>query len=77
MTEEKELIGEITTEKADSCAEERNIRTRRVAEGIRDLPDYTKIDDSGFFRDLWDALKDETGKIWRKRKDPAKSELTL
>jgi len=34
---------------------------------IRELPDYRHVDSSGFLTDVWNALKDDTKKIWRER----------
>lgn len=56
-----------------SLSEERRVRAERISQAIRDLPDYTKVDDTGFLRDLWDAFTDDTRRIWRERKTAASS----
>ncbi len=57
-----------------SSDEERRTRADRISQAIRNLPDYTKVDDTGFYRDLWDAFKDDTKRIWRGRKAHTKTD---
>jgi hypothetical protein len=70
MTAEKELT---SVSAQNSLDEERKLRSERISQAIRELPDYKEIDDTGFFRDLWDAFKDDTKRIWRDRKVPTSS----
>jgi hypothetical protein len=63
MIEEKESI-------CTSLDEEKALTAERISQAIRDLPDYTKIDDTGFSRDLWHAFRDDAKRIWRQRHAP-------
>jgi hypothetical protein len=71
MVPERRIEDEMTIEKEKEDAalnEARKKSSERISQAIRDLPDYTKVDDSGFLRDMVVAFKDDTKKIWRERK---------
>ena len=50
----------------DEIAGKRALSAEQLSQAIQNIPDYSKLDSTGFTRDLWKAFKKDIGNIWRK-----------